>query len=422
VEKPMARPGSQVIRWGTIGVVAGLLSVAPSATAQASPKVMISFEVAEYSTKTVPFWQSVVKGFEAANPNYQVQLSSIGWNQAHDTTVRQIAAHDLPDLVNTATIWLPEWVGSGALQPVTAGIVSPSVKSNFLPALYNVSSLYNGKVWGLPIAAATRALFYNKTLFSKAGLNPNDPPKTWAQLYSDATAIKDKAGAYGFAFEASDVQAFRYFGYFLWNAGGNFFNNQGKAAFNSPAGVSALNFLVKAWDAKLTPNPIANDVATIEPLFEAGKVGLWIDSSYLTADIAPGSFTYGTAPVPVESATTMPVNWGVTDVLVVSKSANTAQLQPFLDYIYGPKVQAKFDTNEGFVPLEKSEAAMPQFKNPVTQQFVSMLEDARFDPMNSDYNQMQTILKNAFQSALLGKQSSSAALNSAAQQFNSLAG
>jgi multiple sugar transport system substrate-binding protein len=118
----------------------------------------------------------------------------------------------------------------------------------------------------------------------------------------------------------------------------------------------------------------------------------------------------------------MPVNWGVTDVLVVSKSANTAQLQPFLDYIYGPKVQAKFDTNEGFVPLEKSEAAMPQFKNPVTQQFVSMLEDARFDPMNSDYNQMQTILKNAFQSALLGKQSSSAALNSAAQQFNSLAG
>jgi multiple sugar transport system substrate-binding protein len=163
-------------------------------------------------------------------------------------------------------------------------------------------------------------------------------------------------------------------------------------------------------------------VATIEPLFEAGKVGLWIDSSYLTADIAPGSFTYGTAPVPVESATTMPVNWGVTDVLVVSKSANTAQLQPFLDYIYGPKVQAKFDTNEGFVPLEKSEAAMPQFKNPVTQQFVSMLEDARFDPMNSDYNQMQTILKNAFQSALLGKQSSSAALNSAAQQFNSLAG
>ena len=113
----MARPGSQVIRWGTIGVVVGLLSVAPSATAQASPKVMISFEVAEYSTKTVPFWQSVVKGFEAANPNYQVQLTSIGWNQAHDTTVRQIAAHDLPDLVNTATIWLPEWVGSGALQP-----------------------------------------------------------------------------------------------------------------------------------------------------------------------------------------------------------------------------------------------------------------------------------------------------------------
>ena len=81
----MARPGSQVIRWGTIGVVAGLLSVAPSATAQASPKVMISFEVAEYSTKTVPFWQNVVKQFEAANPTIHIDLTSMGWSQAQET-------------------------------------------------------------------------------------------------------------------------------------------------------------------------------------------------------------------------------------------------------------------------------------------------------------------------------------------------
>jgi multiple sugar transport system substrate-binding protein len=294
-----------------MAAIMGLLSVGTGVPAQASSKTIISFEVAEYSTKTVPFWNKVVKGFEAANPGYQVNLTSIGWDQAHDTTVRQIAANDLPDIVNTATIWLPEWVGSGALQPVSASLLSPQVKDNFLPALYDVSSLYQGKIWGLPIAAATRALFYNKELFSKAGLNPNDPPKTWTQLYNDAEAIKDKTSAYGFAFEASDVQAFRYFGYFLWNAGGNFFNNQGKAAFNGPAGVSALTFLVNAWKAKLTPNPIANNVTTIEPLFEAGKVGLWIDSSYLTADIPSGSFPYGTAPVPTKTSAIKPVNWGV---------------------------------------------------------------------------------------------------------------
>lgn len=416
------RHKSRTTSRGITAVIASLAVVTPPLTASANAsasKTVISFEVAEYSTKTVPYWQGVVKAFEAKYPNYQVNLTSVGWNQAHDTTVRQIAAHNLPDLVNTATIWLPEWVSSGALQPVQSSMLSSGVRSNFLPALYNVSSNYEGKVWGLPIAAATRAMFYNKRLFTKAGLNPNDPPKTWAQLYSDAQAISSKTGAYGFAFEASDVQAFRYFGYFLWNAGGNFFGSNGKAAFNGPAGVSAMTFLDKLWKAKLTPNPIANDVATIEPLFEAGKVGLWIDSSYLTADL-PAGLSYGTSEVPVENKSVTPVNWGVTDVLVVSKDAVSSQLKPFLDFIYSPAVQAKFDTNEGFVPLEKSEAAMPQFKNAATQEFVKMLTTARFDPMNANYNQMQTILKNAFQSVLLGKQTPATALNSAAQQVNSI--
>lgn len=401
-------------------LTSAMLAACGSSGTGASGKTTISFEVAEYSTKTVPFWQKIVKQFEAANPKYQVNLSSVGWNQAHDTTVRQIAAKNLPDVVNTATIWLPEWVSSGALQPVTPGMMSPAVRSNFLPALYNDASLYQGKIWGLPIAAATRAMFYNKTLFTKAGLNPDDPPRTWSQLYADAQAIKNKTGNYGFAFEASDVQAFRYFSYFLWNAGGNFYTAGGKAAFDSPAGVQALSLLVKMWKQKLTPNPIADNVTTIEPLFEAGKVGMWIDSSYLTADIPAGGPSYGVVPVPVATSTTTPVNWGVTDVLVVSKQASAAALKPFLDYIYSPAVQAQFDQNEGFVPLEKSEALLPQFQTATTKQFVKMLGVARFDPMNASYNQLQTILKNAFQSALLGTKSPAAALAAAAQQVDAL--
>ena len=38
--------------------------------------------------------------------------------------MQQIAANDLPDLVNTATIWLPQWVNSGALQPISSSMLS----------------------------------------------------------------------------------------------------------------------------------------------------------------------------------------------------------------------------------------------------------------------------------------------------------
>ena len=40
----------------------------------------------------------------------------------------------------------------------------------------------NGEINGIPFTADVSVLYYNKTLFTKAGLNPNDPPTTWAQI------------------------------------------------------------------------------------------------------------------------------------------------------------------------------------------------------------------------------------------------
>jgi multiple sugar transport system substrate-binding protein len=410
-------------RVGCLIATTGILSVIIGTAAQAStPSSTISFEVAEYSTLTVPFWQNVVKNFEAANPTIHIDLTSMGWSQAQNSTVQQIAANDLPDLVNTATIWLPQWVNSGALQPISSSMLAPSTKADILPALYNVASLYKGKIWGLPIAAGTRALFYNKTLFKQAGLNPNDPPTTWAQMYSDALAIKQKTSAYGYAYEVSDQQAFRYFGYLLINDGGSLLTSSGKAAFASPAGVNALSFLVKADKAGLTPDPIANNLVNMETLFKAGKIGMMIDDAYFFAEIPKGSIDYSVAQIPVGVPGVTPVNWGVTDVLVVSKNADAAALKPFLDYIYQTKIQGKFDENEGFTPLETSEVSLPAFNNPFDKLFVKMTEVSRFDPFSPDFSQLQVLLKTAEQEALLGKATPAAALATAASQFNALPG
>ncbi len=117
-----------------------------------------------------------------------------------------------------------------------------------------------------------------------------------------------------------------------------------------------------------------------------------------------------------------PVNWGVTDVLVVSKTANAAALKPFLDYIYQPQIQARFDENEGFTPLEKTEATLPAFNNPFDKLFVKMTEVSRFDPFSPNFSQLQVLLKTAEQEALLGKATPSQALATAASQFDALPG
>jgi ABC-type glycerol-3-phosphate transport system substrate-binding protein len=93
---------------------------------------------------------------EKANPGLKVNLRSVGWQQNHDSTAQMIAANQLPDLVNTATIWLPEWVKANAIMPVSSDIVSPALQKSFVPSLFQKGAEYQGKIWGLPIAAAAR--------------------------------------------------------------------------------------------------------------------------------------------------------------------------------------------------------------------------------------------------------------------------
>ncbi|MBV9278701.1 MAG: sugar ABC transporter substrate-binding protein [Chloroflexi bacterium] len=386
----------------------------------ASPlKGTISFMAAEYSTKTLPFWQSTIKGFEQKYPGIKVKLQMIGWQDNHDTTVRLIAANQLPDLVNTATIWLPEWVGSGAIRTVGSDLMSKKLQSDFFPTFLNKGARYKGQNWGIPCCAATRALFYNKSLFTAAGIK--NPPKTWSQMYNDVVSIHSKTGKFGYAFDGSGVQAFRYFGFFLWNAGGDFFTKSGKAAFNSKAGVDALNFLIKLVKSGGAPDPTAMTIADVEPLFQAGRLGMMIDGSYEAALLkgANPSLNFGASLVPVSSPKVKPVTWGVTDVFIISKKANATLIKPFIDYFFSPKMHAQFDINEGNLPLTRSEAKLKPFQTPLQRSFIKSLSSARFDPQNPNYSKMQELVKTAMQKAIKGQATAKAALDEAASTFNS---
>ncbi len=51
----------------------------------------------------------------------------------------------------------------------------------------------DGKVYGLPTANYTMGLLYSRTNFTKAGLDPNSPPKTWDEVRAAAKKLKARA-------------------------------------------------------------------------------------------------------------------------------------------------------------------------------------------------------------------------------------
>lgn len=414
--------GALLLTVSTIGATGGVALAQESSLPGTGATGDISFVVAQYSTKTGPFWEKVVSECEAANPGLNINLEVLGWEQAHDSTAQRIAAGTFPDLLNTATIWVPEWADAGAIQPVSDALVPAAIAADFVPALYEKSALYNGQSWGLPIAAASRGLFYNTDLFTAAGLDPAAPPVTWQEFKDAAVAIHDATGEYGYAFDAKGVTAFRSFGFFLWNNGGDFFTEDGKAAFNSEAGVEALQFLVDLAATGATPDPSGILAEEVGNLFHAGKLGMFIDGNYQIAVTAGKNpdLQYGVTDAPIAAADTPPVTWGVTDTLVIGQNADPARVQAVITCIYQPSVRTEFDVAEGLLPVLQSQAGDPAFADPKVQAFASGLEAARFDPLNPKYSQMQELVKTAMQEAFTGVATPKEALDKAAAAFDAL--
>jgi multiple sugar transport system substrate-binding protein len=399
-----------------------VLAVAALATPTLAQQ-KLSFLAAEYSAKTLPFWEHVVADFEAANPDIDVTLEVVGWNTIHDLTAQRIAAGTMPDLVNTATIWVPEWVDAGAIRPLGADLIDADKQADFVPALFEKGAVYNGENWGLPIAAAARAILFNKGLVAQAGLDPEAPIATWDDYKAMIVAVKEKTGAFGYAFDAKGVRAFRDFGFYLLNNGGKFFNDDGTAAFNSPEGVESLQFLVDLVKSGAVPDPLGTTLEDYQPMFEAGRIATMINGNFAIAGIKANAPTIeiAVAPVPVKAAGQTPVTWGVTDTLVISKTAPVEASKKFIAHIFSTDVRNEFDIAEGMLPVLKSQADNPAFTgDPNIKAFIDMLPTSQFDPFHKQYAQMQELVKTAMQSAITGAMSPKDALDKAAADFNAL--
>jgi len=141
---------------------------------------------------TITYWQyyfeskvktvdALIKQFEAANPAIHVVQETFPYDSYNQKVASAVPAGQGPDVVNLFYGWLPLYVSSGYLQPLPADAFPVAgIEREFVPMVK--AGKFEGKYWALPTAVRTLALFYNKDLFSKAGLSraiasTNRPPR-----------------------------------------------------------------------------------------------------------------------------------------------------------------------------------------------------------------------------------------------------
>ena len=129
--------------------------------------------VAYYSAETGPIFEGMAKDFEAANPDVDVKIEVVQWDNLQQRLTTDIAGGTAPDIAIIGTRWLVDYVQQDIAEPLD-GYITPDFKARFIEKFLEPSVL-EGKTYGLPVAASARAMYYNKDLLQKAGVA--EPPE-----------------------------------------------------------------------------------------------------------------------------------------------------------------------------------------------------------------------------------------------------
>jgi multiple sugar transport system substrate-binding protein len=397
-----------------LGAAALAVMTAP-ALAKEELRVVLGF----YSAATQGTFEGMAKEFMAAHPDVDIKIEVVQWDNLQQRLTTDIAGGNPPDIALIGTRWLVDFVHNDIAEPLDS-YMTPEFKSRFIESFMAPSTI-NGKVYALPVAASARAMYYNKDLLAKAGIQ--NAPATWDELVADAKKIKGLGSdTYGFALQGKEIETDAYWYYSLWTHGGELIVD-GKSGVGSPQAISALQLYRDMIDQGLTePDPTGYNRQDIERLFKQGRIGMILTGPWLRGQIkteAP-NLNYDIAEIP---AGTRKATYGVTDSLMLFKAGKHNKLAwQFLDETaFAPKWRIEFTTKEGFLPVTKAEANAPVFTNdPQLKAFTAMLPFAHFAPPIPNWEQAADATIRALQKVYTKQATADAALKEAASSIDSI--
>lgn len=352
-------------------------------TAAAGGPVTLNLVAAEYgdgpgaSNSSETFWKGITDAFTKANPNIKVDVKVLSWTGIDDAVATLIQNNQAPDILQLGGY--AGYVDAGLLYPID-DVMSPNVKNDILPSFAKLGEA-NGKMYGVPFISSSRALFYNKDLFKKAGVA--EPPKNWNELKAAAEKLK-AAGVsqpYGLPLGQEEAQAES----FLWymGNGGGYTDASGKWAIDSAQNKEAMTFLKGLVDAGLTtPNPGTKNRKDVWADFAAGKIGMVNGGPMAMPIFDKGAVNgkYGVTVTPGKSGP-MDTTLGVADwMMAFNKNGHKDEIKKFFDFFYGtPDASKKIIETYSFTPVTQS-ASAELSSDEKLKPFLDVLPNAQFYP------------------------------------------
>lgn len=349
-----------VSKFGRRGFVAGGLALAGAAKlaapalAQGQTRLNFFYPVA-VGGPIAKLIDTLCADFERENPSIKVQPIYTGSYQ--DTIAKTLTALKSNDFPHFAIL-----LSTDMFTLIDEDVIVPFDDSDqawiksFYPAFME-NSQAEGKTWGIPFQRSTIVQYWNKELFKEAGLNPDVPPKTWADQIEIATKLtkRDASGntsqwgmqipSSGFPywlFQAlttqNDVR--------LMNADGN------RTFFDDPKVVEALQYWMDlSMKHKVHPTGIVEWGTTPRDFFERKVAIMWTTTGNLTNVKANAKFDFGVGMMPAGRRGGSPTGGGNFYVFKKASAAERAAATAFAKFATQPERAAQWGMDTGYVAV-----------------------------------------------------------------------
>lgn len=400
----------------------------------------------------IVFWYSVggkvaettktlVDQFNQSHPDIQVEAVYQGsYDDALNKLKQSIQSKSTPNVMQVYDIGTRFMIDSKAVVPVQKWIDADKLDtSTFEP---NILAYYtvNNQLYSMPFNTSTPILYYNKDMFKAAGLDPENPPKTFDEVTAaaDKLTVRDASGTvtrpgitlaiYGWFFEQ-----------FLAEQNALFANNgngrdgvSSAVAYTSPQGEQILNWwndMVKAG----TCGNVGRKTSDSQKAFIAGQTAMTLDSTGVLPDIIDGvngKFQVGTAfmPRPTGADGGVIIGGGSLWLMGNHSEAEEKAAWEFIKFMAAPKQQAYWHIHTGYFPitklayneedLKKHHEKYPQFKVAIDQLHSSPINRATQGALLGVFTQARQEIETAIEQVLNGQATAADALAKSAETVN----
>lgn len=235
----------------------------------------------------------------------KVNLEVIGWNDLQTRIQTAVTSGQAPDVVNIGNTWAASLQSTGAFMPFDdAAFKAIGGKDKFVKTAMDTGGAPGQDPTSVPVYGLAYGLYYNKAMFSAAGLTP---PNNWEDLVTDAKKLTT-GGKYGFALAAGSYTENAHFAFI--NAaqnGADLFDKDGKPTFSSDGVVNGieryLDLMQKDKVVNIGNAQYDNGTKAVND-FATGKVAMILNQNNADNSIVANGMTsdkYGVVPFPAPS-------------------------------------------------------------------------------------------------------------------------